>query len=99
LAALREYLTEAEVDRLMKAAKDGRYGQRDATLILIAFRHAHARITSVAHILDVVRPLLALHAPRARVAVKKASRSWPADYARQHARGGLAHSGHFYAFR
>jgi type 1 fimbriae regulatory protein FimB/type 1 fimbriae regulatory protein FimE len=28
-----------EVDRLMKAAKYGRYAQRDATLILIAFRH------------------------------------------------------------
>jgi integrase len=35
----REYLTEAEVEKLIKAAKDGRYGQRDATLILIAFRH------------------------------------------------------------
>jgi type 1 fimbriae regulatory protein FimB/type 1 fimbriae regulatory protein FimE len=35
----REYLTEAEVERLMKAAKYGRYAQRDATLILIAFRH------------------------------------------------------------
>src|ERR1700746_489468 len=35
----REYLTAAEVDKLMKAAKDGRYGHRDATLILIAFRH------------------------------------------------------------
>jgi hypothetical protein len=33
----------------------------------------HARVTGVAHILDVVRPLLALHAPRARVAVKKAA--------------------------
>lgn len=35
----REYLTAAEVEKLMHAAKDGRYGQRDATLILIAFRH------------------------------------------------------------
>jgi integrase len=35
----REYLTEPEVERLMKAAKHGRYAQRDATLILIAFRH------------------------------------------------------------
>jgi type 1 fimbriae regulatory protein FimB/type 1 fimbriae regulatory protein FimE len=35
----REYLTEPEVERLMKAAKRGRYAQRDATLILIAFRH------------------------------------------------------------
>ena len=35
----REYLTVAEVERLMKAAKSGRYGHRDATLILVAFRH------------------------------------------------------------
>jgi integrase len=35
----REYLTPKEVERLIKAAKDGRYGHRDATLILIAFRH------------------------------------------------------------
>jgi len=35
----REYLTETEVEKLIKAARDGRYGHRDATLILIAFRH------------------------------------------------------------
>jgi integrase len=35
----REYLTEAEVEKLMKAARDARYGHRDATLILVAFRH------------------------------------------------------------
>jgi type 1 fimbriae regulatory protein FimB/type 1 fimbriae regulatory protein FimE len=35
----REYLTEAEVERLIKAAKANRHGQRDATMILLAFRH------------------------------------------------------------
>lgn len=36
----REYLTSAEVDRLMaEARKSGRHGHRDATLILIAYRH------------------------------------------------------------
>src|ERR1700733_12941509 len=35
----REYLTEAEVEKLVKEARQGRYGHRDATLILIAFRH------------------------------------------------------------
>lgn len=36
----REYLTPDEVDRLMVAAKSlGRHGHRDATLILIAYRH------------------------------------------------------------
>ena len=36
---LREYLTPAEVEKLAKAARDGRYGHRDATMILVAFRH------------------------------------------------------------
>ncbi len=36
----REYLTEAEVERLIKAAKTNRYGQRDATMILVAYRTA-----------------------------------------------------------
>jgi hypothetical protein len=33
----REHLTEAEVERLMKATKDNRYGHRDATMILVAW--------------------------------------------------------------
>ncbi len=35
----REYLTETEIDRLLKAARGNRYGLRDATMILMAFRH------------------------------------------------------------
>lgn len=35
----REYLTEAEVDRLMEAAGDNRNGHRDRTMIQVAFRH------------------------------------------------------------
>lgn len=35
----REYLTPAEIEKLIKAARPGRYGHRDATLILIAYRH------------------------------------------------------------
>jgi integrase len=35
----REYLTEKEIERLMKAAGDNRYEHRDATMILLAFRH------------------------------------------------------------
>ena len=37
----REYLTADEVERLMAAARSrpGRYGQRDATMILLAYRH------------------------------------------------------------
>ena len=35
----REYLSEAEVERLMNAAKGNRWGHRDATMILVAYRH------------------------------------------------------------
>jgi integrase len=35
----REYLTEAEVERLIEAASDNRWGHRDSTMLLIAFRH------------------------------------------------------------
>src|SRR5262245_5891325 len=35
----REYMTPREVEKLIKAAKDNRWGDRDATLILVAFRH------------------------------------------------------------
>ena len=35
----REYLTEREIEKLIKAAGDNRWGHRDATAILIAYRH------------------------------------------------------------
>src|SRR5712671_1696790 len=36
----REYLTTAEIERLMAAArKSSRYGHRDATMILLGYRH------------------------------------------------------------
>ena len=35
----REYLTEAEVERLIKAATGNRHGHRDGTMILVAYRH------------------------------------------------------------
>ena len=36
----REYLTQAEVERLMTAARaKSRWGHRDATMILIGYRH------------------------------------------------------------
>ena len=39
----REHLTEAEVERLMKAVGKNRYGHRDATMILKEFRKASCR--------------------------------------------------------
>jgi type 1 fimbriae regulatory protein FimB/type 1 fimbriae regulatory protein FimE len=35
----REYLTDAEVEKLGKVAKGNRHGHRDATMILLAYRH------------------------------------------------------------
>lgn len=35
----REHLTEAEVEQLMKAAKGNRWGHRDSTMVLVAYRH------------------------------------------------------------
>jgi site-specific recombinase XerD len=35
----REHLTEREVDKLIEAAKSNRWGHRDSTMILIAYRH------------------------------------------------------------
>jgi site-specific recombinase XerD len=35
----REHLTQAEVEKLIEAARSNRNGHRDATMILIAFRH------------------------------------------------------------
>lgn len=43
----REYLTVAEVNKLIKAAKGvGRHGERDALMILVAYRHA-LRVTEL----------------------------------------------------
>jgi site-specific recombinase XerD len=35
----REHLTETEVDKLVQAAKGNRWGHRDSTMILVAWRH------------------------------------------------------------
>jgi integrase len=35
----REHLTEAEIKRLLKAAAKNRWGHRDATMLLVAYRH------------------------------------------------------------
>lgn len=35
----REHLTETEVEQLIEAAKSNRHGHRDATMVLVAYRH------------------------------------------------------------
>src|SRR5262249_5002665 len=37
--APRDYLTEREVEKLMDAARENRWGHRDVTAILLAYRH------------------------------------------------------------
>src|SRR6516164_9533915 len=40
LTVKRRYLTQREIERLMDCARrHGRYGHRDATMILVAYRH------------------------------------------------------------
>jgi type 1 fimbriae regulatory protein FimE len=39
LSRTREYLTPEEASKLIDKAKEGRYGQRDSTALLIAYRH------------------------------------------------------------
>jgi hypothetical protein len=36
----RDHLTEAEVERLIEATQDNRYGHRDATMVFVAYRHS-----------------------------------------------------------
>jgi type 1 fimbriae regulatory protein FimE len=68
----REYLTEDEVQRLMEAARrTGRHGHRDATLILLSYRHA-LRVSEVIslqwHVIDLNRGRLHVHRRKAGVA-------------------------------
>jgi hypothetical protein len=42
----REHLTETEVERLTKATQDNRYSHRDATMVLLAYRHWEPPCTS-----------------------------------------------------
>ena len=65
----REYLRADELERLMTAAKsrNGRYGHRDATMILIAYRHGlrASELTSLRwDMLDLPHGRLHVQAPR-----------------------------------
>ena len=45
----REYLTEPEVEKLLAAVKGNRWGHRDMTMLLVAFRHG----LRVAELIDI----------------------------------------------
>ena len=72
----REYLTENEIKRLMDAARKGRWGHRDATLILVMVRHG-LRVTEACDLrwdqIDLVQ------GPSARQAAQGRDRQRPHD--------------------
>ena len=48
LTVKRSYLTEREIERLMDYARQhARYGHREATMILVAYRHGRASLAAV----------------------------------------------------
>ena len=63
----REHLTEREIEKLIEAAKGNRYGQRDSTMILVAFRHGlRASELCELHWSDVEFESATLHLRRAK---------------------------------
>jgi integrase len=70
----REYLTDAEVAKLTEAAKDNRYGHRDATMILMAYRHGFRAAELVDLRWDQV------DFGRATLAVRRAKRGTPSTH-------------------
>ena len=70
----REYLTEGEVERLMEAARQNRHSHRDATMILIAYRHG----LRVAELVDLRWDQIELDA--ARLHVRRVKRGTPATH-------------------
>jgi integrase len=87
----REYLTDAEVARLQEAAKRNRWGHRDATMILVAYRHGFHPWTE-----DEIEQYKLRHAAgtKARLALELLlqtghARSDITRMGRQHVRGGM----------
>jgi integrase len=70
----REYLTDAEVEKLTDAAKGHRYGHRDATMILVAYRHGFRAAELVDLRWDQV------DFARATLAVRRAKRGSPSTH-------------------
>jgi type 1 fimbriae regulatory protein FimE len=100
----REYLTAAEVERLLKAADQGRYGPRDRTLVLIMYRHGlrvgelvalrweqldlKAGLFHVARLKNGVRSIHPIRGPELR-ALRRLRRDWPdSPYVFNSERGG-----------
>ena len=70
----REYLTETEVSRLQKAAGKNRWGHRDATMVLVAYRHG----LRVSELVDLRWDQIDF--ATATVAIRRAKRGTPATH-------------------
>ena len=70
----REYLTDAEVASLTEAAKGNRHGHRDATMILVAYRHG----LRVSELVDLRWDQIDFE--RATLAVRRAKKGSPATH-------------------
>jgi type 1 fimbriae regulatory protein FimB/type 1 fimbriae regulatory protein FimE len=76
----REHLTPSEIDRLIAAARQlGRHGHRDATMILLAYRHG-LRVSELVSLrreqLDLRQGLLHVRGPELR-ALREVLRDYP----------------------
>jgi integrase len=70
----REYLTVTEVARMIEAGKGNRYGHRDATMILLAYRHGFRAIELVDLRWDQI------DFNRAMLAVRRAKKGLPSTH-------------------
>jgi len=70
----REYLTDAEVGRLMKAASKNSWGHRDSTMVLVAYRHG----LRVSELVDLRWDQIGFET--ASLAVRRAKKGTPATH-------------------
>jgi integrase len=70
----REYLTEREVERLTRVAGGNRWGHRDATMILVAYRHGFR----ASELVDLRWDQIDFN--RATLAVRRAKRGTPSTH-------------------
>jgi site-specific recombinase XerD len=70
----REHLTETEVEKLIKAVGNNRWGHRDATMVLVTYRHGFR----VSELVDLRWDQIDFH--RARLRVRRVKQGTPATH-------------------